>query len=385
MGRMKKTGFVCTVIVLAIVGGMICRRLILHEKYQNEQIEMLLAQTAENETQIEELKTEIYRLNQITTLLDDADSIYQKLKAGHYVNILIVGDSIGEGTGASGIEQRWFTLLINWMRETYGVDCTVTNISMGGNTSYAGYAREMILEDGIEYDLAIICYGENDKAEELSLNYEAIIRGIRGKYKECSVISILESSQKTYTDKILEIEKLAAYYRIPVADMIKAFQKSGYAYEELAEDGIHPGDLGQRIYFETIRDVILEQIAQNISIDKTELKPINEDVVKYEHFKYFPVEQFTRTDKFTWVIQTDQIRGELGVYRRYDPGKCTLRIFVDDALFEEEESDWQYEFSQYYFSKMSENTCAANRNIKLVFASQEQADGFEGLLFTGVQ
>lgn len=388
MRKMKKTGLICGITVLLFLVaacGMVGRRLILHEKYQNAQIEMLVNQATQKETQIEDLKAEICRLNKITALLDDAEGIYQKLKAGRYVNILIVGDSIGEGTGASGREQQWFTLLTSWLRETYGVECTLTNISMGGNTSYAGYAREMILEDGIEYDLALICYGENDKAEELSVNYEAMIRGIREKYRACNMISILESSQKIHTDKIQEIEKLAEYYGIPVADTIRAFQKSGYAYEELAEDGTHPGDLGQRIYFETVRDAILEQVAQNIPATKTELKPVNEGVEKYERFQYFPADQFMRTDDLTWVLETGQISGVIGVYRRYDPGNCTLQIFADDILFEEAVVDWQYAFPQQHFSKLSENTCRVNRSIKLAFASPEQADGFEGLLFTGLR
>lgn len=388
MGKIRNMWLIGATLVfvfLLAVGGMIGRRFILHEKYQNEQMEMLLSQTAQNEARIEELKAEIYRLNQVTALLDDAENAYQKLKAGHYVNILIVGDSIGEGAGASESGQQWSALLIKWLRETYGTECTLTNISMGGNASYAGYAREMILEDGIEYDLAIICYGENDKAEDISLDYEAIIRGIRGKYRACSMISILESSQRTCTDKIQEIEKLADYYGIPVADTIKAFQESGYDYEELAEDGTHPGDLGQKIYFETVRDVIMDQTVQDIPVEKTELEPINEDVVKYDRFKYFPADQFVRTDEITWEIQTGPISGEMGIYRRYDPGDCTLRIFADDVLFDEIAIDWQYEFSQQHFIKLSENVCAADGSIKLVFASSKQADGFEGLLFTGLQ
>lgn len=268
MRKINKIWLICMAVVFTlflVVGGMIGRRLVLHEKYQNEQIETLLDEAGQKEAQIEELKAEIYRLNQITALLDDADGVYQKLKAGRYINILIVGDSIGEGTGASESERQWFTLLTKWMRETYGVEYTLTNISMGGNTSYAGYAREMILDDGIEYDLAIICYGENDNEEEFSLNYEAIIRGIRQKYSACSMISILESSQKAYTNKIQEIRKLADYYDIPVADTIRAFQESGYPYDDLAEDGTHPGDIGQRLYFETVRDIILDQTAKKVS------------------------------------------------------------------------------------------------------------------------
>lgn len=318
-------------------------------------------------------------------LHEEYHGIYEKLQNGRYVNILIVGDSIGEGAGASGREYQWFWLLAEWLHQTYGVEYTLTNISMGGNTSYAGYAREMTLDDGIEYDLAIICYGENDSEEGFSSNYEAIIRGIREKYLACSMISILESSQKTYTNKIQEIQRLADYYGIPVADTIGAFQESGYPYDDLAEDGTHPGDIGQRLYFETVRDIILDQTAKNVSFEKAELEPVNRDVTEYDHFRYFPADHFTRVDELTWEIKTDQISGKIGIHRRYDSGDCTLKVFADDVLFKEVAIDWQYEFSQTHFDKLSEEICTVERNIKLVFASTEQADGFEGLLFTGQQ
>ena len=385
---MKKAFRICLVIALLVflaAGGLLIRRLLLHEKYQNEQIDLLMQKEAEDEAKMEELQGEIRRLEKVISSLDDSQGIYQKLKNGRYVNILIVGDSIGAGTGASGSECQWFSLLTEWMHQTYGVEYTLTNISMGGNTSYAGYARTMILEDGIDYDLAIICYGENDSEEGFSSNYEAIIRGIREKYTACNMISILESSQKTYTNKMQEIKRLADYYGIPVADTIKAFQESGYQETELAEDGTHPGDAGQKLYFETLRDVILNQLAKDESFTKAKLSAVNQDAMEYESFRYYPVDCFVRTDEFTWEMETEPINGKIGVYRSYDAGNCTLKVLNNDVLLKETVVDWQYEFSQTYFEKISEEVYTIDGNIKLVFASAGQADEFEGLLFTGVQ
>ena len=75
------------------------------------------------------------------------------------MNVLIVGDSIAEnGQG----ENNWCTLLQNNLRNTYNNRVSFTNISMGGNASYASYVRTMALNDDVDYDLAIICYGQND-------------------------------------------------------------------------------------------------------------------------------------------------------------------------------------------------------------------------------
>ena len=82
---------------------------------------------------------------------------------------------------------------------------------MGGNASYAGYVRTMALNDDVDYDLAIICYGQNDSADGFSTNYESIIQAIRSKYPGCSIISILESSQQTYTEKMTTIQSICEH------------------------------------------------------------------------------------------------------------------------------------------------------------------------------
>lgn len=130
------------------------------------------------------------------------DSFYQKLADGFDVNVLIVGDSIAEGGQG---ENGWCTLLRNDLRKTYGSRVSFDNISMGGNTSYAGYVRIMELNEDKDYDLAIICYGQNDGVDGFSTNYESIIRAVRGNYPDYSIISILESSQREYIEKMVLI------------------------------------------------------------------------------------------------------------------------------------------------------------------------------------
>lgn len=113
------------------------------------------------------------------------DSYYQKLVDGFDVNVLVVGDSIAaNGQGEKG----WCPLLQNNLRKTYGNSVSFANISMGGNASYAGYVRTMTLNDDVDYDLAIICYGQNDGTDGFSTNYESIIRAIRSNYPDCSII-----------------------------------------------------------------------------------------------------------------------------------------------------------------------------------------------------
>lgn len=188
--------------------------------------------------ELTKLNEQIFAENQAKALKqkEAEDSFYQKLTDGFDVNVLVVGDSIAEnGQGENG----WCTLLQNNLKKTYNNRVSFTNVSMGGNASYAGYVRTIALNDDVNYDLAIICYGQNDDTEGFSTNYESIIRAIRSKYPDCSIISILESSQREYTEKMTTIRSICEHYSIPVADTIAAFNNSGKAYDDLTGDGTY--------------------------------------------------------------------------------------------------------------------------------------------------
>ena len=51
------------------------------------------------------------------------------LNRGKTVNLLIVGDSIGEGAGATDPANKWYKYLISYMKEEHNVNLKVTNVS----------------------------------------------------------------------------------------------------------------------------------------------------------------------------------------------------------------------------------------------------------------
>ncbi|XME02163.1 SGNH/GDSL hydrolase family protein [Lachnospiraceae bacterium C1.1] len=140
---------------------------------RNNADENITESEAETETDISSLPEEE------TTPQMEEEQFYNKLSKGEDVSILIVGDSIGCGSGASGTEYRWAELTCEHLKEKYGVNTSLTNVSMGGNASYAGYVRTLALNDNINYDAVILCYGQNDSEKSFSFHYETIIRAIR--------------------------------------------------------------------------------------------------------------------------------------------------------------------------------------------------------------
>ena len=305
------------------------------------------------------------------------DSFYQKLVDGFDVNVLVVGDSIAEGGQG---EKGWCTLLQNNLRKTYGNSVSFTNISMGGNASYAGYVRTMALNDDVDYDLAIICYGQNDGADGFSTNYESIIRAIRSKYPDCSIISILESSQRTYTEKMTTIQSICEHYSIPVADTIAAFNDSGKAYDDLTGDGVHPNDAGQEIYFETVKAVINDNVTASTG-KMTDTDVINADVHKFDNFVWYDASSdFERVNDTTFTISVSAT-GVLGIDYTFESGDNKADIYVDGKLFESPTVTFDYDFSQRHILVVSDN-CTVENEIKVVFNTKEQADGFKGMCFS---
>lgn len=308
------------------------------------------------------------------------DSFYQKLADGFDVNVLVVGDSIGAGAGTQMDGQQWYTQLQTYLRTVNKSKVSVTNVSMGGNASYAGYVRTMALNDNVNYDLAIICYGQNDGTDGFSTNYESIIRAIRSKYPDCSIISILESSQREYTEKMTTIQSICEHYGIPVADTIDAFNNSGKDYDDLSNDGVHPNDVGQGIYFETVKSVIDDNVAASTG-RMSDVDVINADVYKFNNFMgYDATDDFVRVDDLTYVLKLSA-SGVLGIDYNFESGDNKADIYVDGVLFKSPTSTFNYDFSQRHILVVSDD-CTVKNEIKVVFNTKEQADGFKGMCFS---
>lgn len=308
------------------------------------------------------------------------DSFYQKLADGFDANILIVGDSIGEGAGTETDGQQWFKQLQAYLQNVNKGKVSVTNVSMGGNASYAGYVRTRDLNDDVNYDLAIICYGQNDSTNGFSTNYESIIRAIRTKYPDCSIISILESSQREYTEKMSTIQSICEHYSIPIADTIAAFNNSGKAYDDLTNDGVHPNDAGQTIYYEIVKAVIDENVTASTG-KMEDADVINADVHKFDNFIWYGTDtDFERVDDTTFTLNASA-SGIFGIDYTFESGDNKADIYVDGELYKSPTVTFNYDFSQRHIMVVSDD-CTVEKEIKVVFNSKEQADGFKGMCFS---
>lgn len=297
-------------------------------------------------------------------------------------SLLIVGDSIGEGAGCSDPALKWYKKLIPYMKEKYDINLEITNVSMGGNTSYAGYVRTMNLDEKDLCDYIIVCYGQNDEAEGFALYYETLLRTLKAKYPSAVMIAILESSQREYTEKMQIIQELCEHYNVYVADTISAFNNSGMSYEELCEDGTHPNDRGQEVYFSTVAEVF-DLCYQEIGTNRIEdIKIVNQGVEEFESYQYYPKEKLKKASDLIYKLEVDELSGKMGIDYVTVKGDNYIRIHTNDGVVAEKRIIWDNEFSLRYIEVVTDEFFS-EKEIMIEFSNEEMVEKFEGIIMTG--
>lgn len=305
----------------------------------------------------------------------------EKISQGYSTNILINGDSIGGSTA----EGEWGTLLKDKLVEDYDCYITVQNISKAGNSCFAGIVSWEMLDNAEKKhsDLVILCYGQNDSDDEsFAENYEALIRNtIRGN-PNAEIVAVLESSQREYTNKIQIIMNLCAYYDIPYVDMIESFNSSGYSYEDLSDDGIHPNALGKEIYSEAIYDVVSDRLLRKQSIldfrgerpKKRSAQNIKSE--QYERFHYIPLKKMkVNGNKVIAKIPQSRI---VGIDTVYVNGSHSIQLNISGQQHEMGYT-WPYEFSQRHIYPVLENNIESGE-AEIIFEKPENVQNFLGLI-----
>ncbi len=308
------------------------------------------------------------------------DSFYQKLADGFDVKILIVGDSISLGKGISDESFSWVNLLESDLVETYNVNVQVQNVSLSYSTAYAGYVRTMALPEN-DYDLAIICYGQNDDEKTFANYYEGLIRAIRSKNERCSIISVLESSQRKYTNKIKTIQELSEHYGNQVADLIDPFNDTASGdYKNLtSNDGINPNESGQKIYADVISKLIADEVEKDTPYNDAEVEIVNDWAKNLNKFKGITASEFKRTDnKFVYTLN-EPLTGFYGIDYKYVAGENGCKIFIDGKEYKAPEAIVHSDAFQLYIIPLGNQSISAKQSIELRFSTDEQANAFKGV------
>lgn len=370
----KKTSNIILSVIAAIMAVAFGIVLVLDNREQQERYAKNAELNSQAQVERREKNAELEKREQ-------TDSFFQKLSDGFDVNILIVGDSIGMGKGVDEGSLNWIDLMESYLMETYNVNVNTKNISLGYSTCYGGYVRTMALEKNEDFDLALICYGQNDDDKYFDVFYEGVVRAIRNNNKKCSIIPILESSQRTYTDKIKAIQAIAEYYDMPVADTIAPYRdKANGGYNALtSENGIDPNEKGHEIYAKVIEDVISQEVRKGTTYNDANIEPLKEWVVNLNEFKGITAREFKQTgNKFVYTLE-EPITGVFGIDYKYTVGENSCKIFIDGKEYKAPQATVNSQYDHVYILLLQNKRIVAKKSIEVRFSTEEQANGFKGI------
>lgn len=313
--------------------------------------------------------------------LDKTNPLLYSLSTKKSINILINGDSVA----ADSSDGAWQYLVARKLNEEYQIDeVFLSNISLPGNAAYGGYAIENLttLENGGKYDLIILCYGQNDyELSNFPVYYEALIRATKKNNPHAEIITILESAQLDYTEKINNIIKISDYYGISYVDTIQAFKESGFSNEELTTDLVHLNEKGHKIYADSIFDVLKNNVLFSEYKQAKLKKPLNKAVQNYDYFYYINRNQMSESeDKLSFVV--DGKIDTIGIDQIHEPGDNKLSITVGDENLDLG-YDWNYSFSQRHINLIHSNDINASKQTEIILqGSEENLNRVKGIIVT---
>ncbi len=169
------------------------------------------------------------------------------------------------------------------------------------------------------------------------------------------------------------IQSICEHYGIPVADTIAAFNNSGKNYEKLSGDGSFIERCRSKgIYFETVKAIIDDNVAASTG-KMADCMQFDENAHRFDNFIWYDAESDLNVDDTTFILNV-AASGIMGIDYTYESGDNKADIYVDGELFESP-TVTLIDFSQRH-ALVVNNDCTVQAEIKVVFNSKEQADGF---------
>ena len=251
----SKRGFILVIILAVILVGVIIAGVIKDKqesKISNEEYSAYVEAVSEESE--ESNKTDYEEVDPSKT-----EGLVEKLRAKQDIKILMLGDDMAISIGRSSDSGIWSEGIKNLLQTTYGSKADLKLLGKEGATTETGVA--LVKENDLsEYDLVILCYGNNDnknslKVQDVKTNYTEIITKIREKSPHALMIAVLESSLELNNSYRLAISEVATSNSLIIADMRNAFNSSGMKESSLAKNGF-PNDQGYQVYTQAIVDKI---------------------------------------------------------------------------------------------------------------------------------
>lgn len=273
-------------------------------------------------------------------------NVYEKLKEGRAINIIVIGDGIGASWGATSEANKWYNVLADKLQKKYKGSITTTKLNGEIATVVRGWVELNRAELSEGQDLALICFGQNDNGRlsptQFAIFYESLIRKLKKHNPDIDIIPIIESSIKSDNSYTEVIKKLSKHYDFTYVDTMTAFNNYEGGYGSLSDDGILPNDKGYSYY----ADLMEECIAKNIASRK-KAKNVKDTLYQSNKLDNFTLNTsptsnngFDKNEVFssstvgsTLVFESD--KDTLIAYYTTDPKGGKIKVYVDNELVKE--------------------------------------------------
>ena len=180
-------------------------------------------------------------------------------------NILFFGDSITAGYQLE--EEDAFTYLIQQKIDSMGLDYTVINAGLSGDTSSGGLNRvDWVLKQQV--DIFLLELGANDALRgldplETEKNLKGIIEKVQQNYPKANIVLVGMQSPPNmgikYSDQFNNIyPKLAKEYNLGIIPFL--LEGVAGVVELNLQDGIHPNKKGHEVLSDNIWKVLKDYI-----------------------------------------------------------------------------------------------------------------------------
>jgi len=273
-------------------------------------------------------------------------NVYEKLKEGKNINVIIIGDGIGASRGATTESSKWYNVFADNINKKYKSSVTTTMLNGENATVIRGWVELNRTDLSKKQDLAIICFGENDNgritSNQFAMFYESLIRKLKKHNPNIDIIPIIESSirkDNTYTQVI---KKLCGHYGFAYADAITAFKNSQEGYGNLTDDGILPNDKGYSYYAKLLEECISKNLSENKKIENVETTLYQCNKLDNFNLNTSPKSNngFDEKDIFSSstvgsTLVFESYKDTLIAYYTTDPKGGKIKVYVDNELVKE--------------------------------------------------
>ncbi|PLS16245.1 SGNH/GDSL hydrolase family protein [Bacillus sp. M6-12] len=284
---------------------------------------------------------------------DKNSSVYEKMNHKKAISYLVIGDSIGRGSGTENPAMRWFKILERRFFIEDAIRLKGDYIVQSGATAFEGLYKLTSHKENRPVDLIFFVFGENDRkymqAGEFGHLYESLMRQAKTLHPNAELITITESSL-TFDDFAKQIAAITGHYQAASIDMRPVFQASGYTAEELTRDLVHPNEKGYQLYSDTIYSKLWENASNN---KKPAIlpPPLYEDsflgfqeVMKPDRLDGFvPKGSFLESHHTGAVLEYEFSGSLVGAKVLRGPDGGIFNVYIDDKFITSLSTWWPFE------------------------------------------